>query len=155
MTEPATIATEDPEAPDSRACLAAYYADLAAAFDTGFEVSRSLDPQAADMRPPRGAFLVARTGGRAVGCVGLKGTGAPVAEIKRLWIAPEARGRGLARRLMTAAEREARALGITRLRLETNRALTGAIALYRATGWTEIPAFNDEPYAHHWFEKRL
>ena len=41
------------------------------------------------------------------------------------------------------------------MRLETNQRLTEAIQLYRSAGYTEIPAFNDEPYAHHWFEKRL
>jgi len=56
---------------------------------------------------------------------------------------------------MATAETRARALGMTRLRLDTNRALTAAIAMYRKTGWREIAAFNDEPYAHHWFEKDL
>ena len=56
---------------------------------------------------------------------------------------------------MTAAEERALALGMRRLRLDTNRALRAAMALYRTLGWREIPAFNAEPYAHHWFEKRL
>ncbi|WP_244437562.1 GNAT family N-acetyltransferase [Roseivivax isoporae] len=151
-----TLTDADPEDADARACLAAYYAELARLFDTGFDVGRSRDLEARDMRPPRGAFLIARgTEGAAAGCVGLKGTGGPEAEIKRLWVAPGARGAGLARALMAAAEDRARDMGITVLRLDTNRVLTGAIALYRATGWSEIPAYNDEPYAHHWFEKRL
>jgi GNAT superfamily N-acetyltransferase len=68
---------------------------------------------------------------------------------------PEARGLGLARRLMDEAEARARALGMAVLRLDTNRALPEALALYRVAGWHEVPAFNDEPYAHHWFEKAL
>ena len=154
MTIPEIVST-DPEAPEARSCLAAYYADLARLFETGFDVATSLDPQAADMRPPRGAFFVARVGDAAVGCVGLKGTGGEIAEIKRLWVAPAFRGCGLARRLMTEAETAARALTVIKLRLDTNRALTGAMSLYRAMGWQEVPAFNEEPYAHHWFEKRL
>lgn len=139
----------------ARACLAAYYATLANRFETGFDVANSLDPDADALRPPRGAFLLALADGAACGCVALKGDGTGTGEIKRLWIAPDARGRGLAKRLMAAAEARARALGMTRLRLDTNRALTEAITLYRATGWTEVAAFNAEPYAHHWFEKRL
>ncbi|WP_127903142.1 bifunctional helix-turn-helix transcriptional regulator/GNAT family N-acetyltransferase [Solirhodobacter olei] len=149
------IAEADPAAPAARACLAAYYAELARRFEAGFDVTLSRDPAAPDMRPPRGSFLLALSDGQPVGCVGLKGDGGPVAEIKRLWIAPSARGQGLARRLMAAAEARARALGITTLRLDTNRALAEAIALYRRTGWAEVPAFNDEPYAQHWFEKGL
>ena len=149
------IADEDPETPDATACLAAYYADLARLFETGFDPAASLDPERAALRPPRGTFLVARADGLPVGCCALKGDGSETGEIKRLWVAPAARGLGLARRLMTTAEDRARGLGMRRLRLDTNRALTAATALYRALGWREVPAFNAEPYAHHWFEKRL
>jgi ribosomal protein S18 acetylase RimI-like enzyme len=68
-----------------------------------------------------------------------------------MWVDESVRGLGLGRRMLT--ELEARASGT--VRLETNGSLTEAIALYRAAGWAEVPAFNDEPYAHHWFEKRL
>jgi ribosomal protein S18 acetylase RimI-like enzyme len=77
------------------------------------------------------------------------------AEVKRMWIAPEARGSGLGRRLLRALERHARAGGARALRLETNGALTEAIHLYRAEGYGEVSAFSDDPYAQHWFEKRL
>ncbi len=149
------IAEIDPEAADARYCLGEYYATLARRFETGFEVTKSLDPDAGALRPPFGAFLLALSGDAPLGCVALKGSGGEVGEIKRLWIAPAARGMGLATRLMEAAETRARTLGMTTLRLDTNRALTEAIALYRRLGWIEIPAFNAEPYAHHWFEKRL
>jgi GNAT superfamily N-acetyltransferase len=149
------IADEDPETPDARACLAGYYADLARIFESGFDPATSLDPDRAALRPPIGSFLVARADGLAVGCCALKGNGGTTGEIKRLWVAPPARGLGLARGLMAAAEDRARALGMRRLRLDTNRALAAAIRLYRATGWHEVPAFNAEPYAHHWFEKPL
>ena len=72
-----------------------------------------------------------------------------------MWIAPAARGLTLGRRLLQELERHAREAGVIVLRLETNRALTEAIALYRRSGYVEVDAFNDEPYAHHWFEKRL
>jgi len=150
-----SIEADDPESTEARACLQAYYDSLSAAIGEVFDPARSRDPDRAALRPPIGAFFVARRGGAPIGCVGLKGDGSPTGEIKRLWVAPAARGAGLARRLMATAETRARALGMTRLRLDTNRALTAAIAMYRKTGWREIAAFNDEPYAHHWFEKDL
>jgi ribosomal protein S18 acetylase RimI-like enzyme len=85
----------------------------------------------------------------------LKGQGGVEGEIKRLWVAPAARGLGLARRLMEAAEQAARELGIAVLRLDTNSALPEAAALYRRTGWREIERFNDDPYPDLFFEKRL
>lgn len=149
------IEAVDPASDDARFCLAAYYAELAERFEEGFEVSLSRDPDAADMRPPRGAFLVASSDGLPVGCVGLKGNGAQMGEVKRLWVAPHARGIGLGKRLMRAVEDEARALSMRVLRLDTNRALPEAYALYKRDGWTEIDRFNDDPYPDHFFEKRL
>ena len=78
-----------------------------------------------------------------------------LAEIKRLWVAPSARGQKLGRRLMDAVEDAARELGIAVLRLDTNSALAEAGQLYRSSGWTEIPRFNDDPYPDLFFEKRL
>lgn len=149
------VADADPECADARACLLSYYSDLDEAFEEGFEVETSLDPDPTALRPPVGAFLLARSDGLAIGCCALKGQGASVGEIKRMWVAPMARGLGVARQLLEAAEDRARTLGLTRLRLDTNRALKAAIALYRQTGWREVDPFNDERYAHHWFEKTL
>ena len=104
---------------------------------------------------PRGAFLVAMSDGLPIGCVGLKGTGSEIAEIKRLWVAPAARGLGLGRSLMDAAENAARRLCIRVLRLDTNSALPEALGLYRSTGWREIDRFNDDPYPDVFFEKHL
>jgi ribosomal protein S18 acetylase RimI-like enzyme/DNA-binding MarR family transcriptional regulator len=77
------------------------------------------------------------------------------AEIKRMWVAPAVRGLGLGGRLLADLEARAAANGVRTLRLETNRALEEAIGLYRAAGYREVAAFNDEPYADHWFEKTL
>lgn len=145
----------DPRCDEARYCLGEYYAELARRFEKGFDVSLSRDPDARDMIRPRGVFLVATSDGLPVGCVGLKGSGREIGEIKRLWVAPSARGLGLARRLMEAAENTARALSMKLLRLDTNRALTEALQLYRTTGWTEIDRFNDDPYPDAFFEKRL
>jgi GNAT superfamily N-acetyltransferase len=152
MTPHITLA--DPESAEARFCLQSYYDLLNARFSTGFEVSKSLDPQADAMRLPKGGFWLAHLAGQPVACVGLKG-GAEYGEIKRLWVADTARGHGLGRRLMKVAEDHAKTLGMTTLRLDTNVKLPEAIALYRATGWSEIERYNDDPYPTHFFEKRL
>jgi DNA-binding MarR family transcriptional regulator len=146
---------QDPRAPQALFCLQEYYAELGRRFKTGFDVNLSCDPQATDMMAPRGTFLVALSDDMPIGCVGIKGNGGPVAEVKRLWIAPSARGLGLAKRLMQQAEDAARALNIKTLRLDTNSALPEALRLYQTSGWTEIPRFNDDPYPDHFFEKHL
>ncbi|MEY9493843.1 bifunctional helix-turn-helix transcriptional regulator/GNAT family N-acetyltransferase [Bradyrhizobium elkanii] len=145
----------DPRSEGARYCLGEYYAELARRFEKGFDVKLSRDPEAKDMVRPRGSFIVAMSDGLPIGCVGLKGSSSGFAEIKRLWVAPGARGLGLGRRLMDAAERAARELGIAVLRLDTNSALPEAGQLYRRTGWTEIPRFNDDPYPDLFFEKHL
>lgn len=145
----------DPRGDDARYCLGEYYRELARRFKGGFEVSLSRDPDAIDMMSPRGAFFVAMSDGLPLGCVGLKGSGSELAEIKRLWVSPSARGLGLGRRLMERAEDAARTLSIKILRLDTNSALPEAGQLYRGTGWREIDRFNDDPYPDLFFEKRL
>lgn len=145
----------DPRCHDAEYCLDAYYAELAARFEEGFDVTRSRNPHAEQMVRPRGTFFIAMSDGLPIGCVGLKGVGHGMAEIKRLWVAPSARGLGLSKRLMARAESAARELSITTLRLDTNRALPEARQLYLRTGWTQIGRFNDDPYAHHFFEKQL
>jgi GNAT superfamily N-acetyltransferase len=149
------FAIEDPTTPDARWCIEQYFSELNARFDAGFDPSLSISADAHELTPPAGALLIGRSGERPVGCGALKfHPGAP-AEVKRMWVAPETRGLGLGRRLLEELERHARDMGAKVLRLETNRALREAIELYRRSGYREVDAFNDEPYAHHWFEKQL
>ncbi|MEV7194163.1 helix-turn-helix domain-containing GNAT family N-acetyltransferase [Streptomyces sp. NPDC093510] len=150
-----TLDAVDPGHPDARHCLLSYFTELQELFDTGFDPARSLLPDAGGLRPPHGLFLVARVHGEPVGCAGLKLPPGSPAEIKRMWVAPAARGLGLGRRFLTELEALAARRGHTVLRLDTNKALESAIGLYRSCGFQEVPAFNDEPYAHHWFEKRI
>ncbi len=145
----------DPGDDDAQRCLRGYEAELNDRFDAGFEVDAALPLPADDLRVPAGCFLVAYRDGEAIGCGGLKLHGPDPAEIKRVWVDRSARGLGLAGRLLAELEDRARAAGASAVRLDTNRTLTEAIALYRKTGYLEIEAFNDEPYAHHWFEKTL
>ena len=78
-----------------------------------------------------------------------------IGEIKRMWVAPSARGLGLAHRILQATEELARQAGLQKIQLDTNRSLGEARLLYLKNGYTEIPAYNDNPYAHYWFEKSL
>lgn len=149
------IFVEDPDSPDAKWCLGQYFAELGERFEGGFDAGRSIPADSTDLRPPRGTFLVARLDGRPVGCGAVKLAEPGVGSIKRMWVAPEVRGSGVGRRLLLALEREAAGLGMTLLRLETNRSLHQAQALYRRNGYREVAAFNDDPYADHWFEKRI
>jgi GNAT superfamily N-acetyltransferase len=124
-------------------------------FDDGFDLARSISAADHEMTPPAGLFLVATLHAEPVGCGALKFHPDAPAEIKRMWVAPAARGLGLGARLLTELEERAAASGVRTLRLETNRALGEAIRMYRAAGYREVAPFNDEPYAHHWFEKAL
>jgi DNA-binding MarR family transcriptional regulator/GNAT superfamily N-acetyltransferase len=148
----------DVESPSSRAgrwCLEQYYAELRDRFDAGFDPDTSSLPDAGEMAHPTGLFLIARLRGEPVGCGGVILHGPAPAEIKRMWVAPEVRGLGLGRRLLSELERLAGESGAPATRLDTNRNLTEAISMYRSSGYEEIPDFNGEPYAHHWFEKQL
>lgn len=145
----------DPAHEHARHCLAEYFAELDRRFSAGFDPARSLPADVDDMRPPAGVFLVATLRGEPVGCGALKFHGDEPAELKRMWVAPEARGLGVGRRLLVALEDHARRAGVRTLHLETNAALTEAIAMYRANGYVEVEPFNDEPYADRWFEKHL
>jgi DNA-binding MarR family transcriptional regulator/GNAT superfamily N-acetyltransferase len=149
------VAARDPRHPDARSCLRAYFGELSHRFDGGFDPGRSISADDEELTPPAGLLLVATVHGEPVGCGALKFHGGAPAEIKRMWVAPTARGLGLGRRLLADLEAHAAAHGVRTLRLETNRALGEAIGLYRSAGYREVAAFNEEPYAHHWFEKTL
>ena len=149
------VAPEAPGSADARLCLDTYFRELAARFDGGFDAQTDDSARVDDMKPPSGLFVLARLDGEAVGCGGLKRTGKATGEIKRVWTAPSVRGMGVARRMLRTLEAAASEMGLKTLRLDTNRALTEAHALYRSEGYREIARFNDNPYADHWFEKRL
>ncbi|MGZ4457938.1 MAG: bifunctional helix-turn-helix transcriptional regulator/GNAT family N-acetyltransferase [Nocardioidaceae bacterium] len=149
------VDVRDPRHPDARFCVRAYFDELAQRFDAGFDPERSISADDAELTPPAGLLLVAGLHGEPVGCGALKLHPDAPTEIKRMWVSGTVRGLGLGRRLLTELEQHAAARGARVLRLETNRALEEAIGLYRSAGYREVAAFNDEPYAHHWFEKTL
>lgn len=149
------VRMEAPNSVDARWCLDEYFRELAERFETGFDPTKSNPAHDEGMIPPAGCFVVARLDGCAVGCGALKRSDKTTGEIKRMWTAPSARGQGVARRVLQTLEAIAQEFGLKTLRLETNRTLKEAQALYRQEGYQEVAPFNDESYAHHWFEKQL
>jgi DNA-binding MarR family transcriptional regulator/ribosomal protein S18 acetylase RimI-like enzyme len=161
----------DPEHADARYCLAEYVAELNRRSTRGFDPSVGATALPHEVRPPAGQFFVVYGNSRAVptrpsasrpalhtsaiGCGAVKHHDDAPAEIKRMWIAPQARGLGLGRRLLDVLEACARAGGARTARIETSAVLPEALSLYRSAGWVEVAAFNDEPFADHWFEKAL
>jgi GNAT superfamily N-acetyltransferase len=146
----------DPPNVDARYCLRSYFEELGQRFDTGFDPAQSISASDEEMTLPNGLLLVAKLLGAAVGCGALKlHIDTRIAEIKRMWVAADVRGLGLGRRLLERLSVEAESRGMLILRLETNRALVEAKRLYQRAGFVEVEPFNDEPYAHHWFQKDL
>jgi GNAT superfamily N-acetyltransferase/DNA-binding MarR family transcriptional regulator len=150
-----SVAAEDPASEDARWCLSHYFAELAERFEEEFEPGRTLPADAADLVPPAGVFLIARVAGEPAGCGALKTHRPGVGEIMRMWVDRAHRGLGIGARLLDALESHASDLGHRTVRLYTNRSLDEAKAMYRSRGYEEIPRYNDDPYANHWFEKRL
>jgi DNA-binding MarR family transcriptional regulator/GNAT superfamily N-acetyltransferase len=149
------IRKADPAGADAQRCINAYFAELNRRSNVPYDPAKGVPAEPHEMTPPAGLFLVVYLNGEAVACGGVKHHPGAPSEIKRMWVAEPARGLGIARRLLTQLETDAAESGAATTRLETNGALTEAIAMYRSAGYQEVPAFNDEPFAHHWFEKAL
>src|ERR1700683_4358643 len=145
----------DPQDPAARRAVRAYIAELSYRFEDGFDPARGISATDGEVSLPAGLFLLATLYAEPVGCGVLKFHPDASAHLKRMWVAREVRGLGLGRRLLAELEAQAAAHGVRTLQLETHHALTEAIGLYRTAGYREVPAFNDEPYAHYWFEKTL
>jgi ribosomal protein S18 acetylase RimI-like enzyme len=150
-----TIVPERPDSDDVRWCFAQYYAELDRRIHGGFDASVALPLVDAGLLPPLGLVLVARRSGQLLGCGAVKLAEPGVAEIKRLWISPDARRQGVGGRILDELEARASAAGKRIVRLDTNGALSEAVALYRRRGYREVSPFNEERFADHWFEKDL
>jgi GNAT superfamily N-acetyltransferase len=150
-----TFAVVDAGSPEARLALERYVGELEQRFASGFDSRQALAEADAAFNEPSGRFVVAQLDGEVVGCGALLWLDQGAAEIKRMWVDPQRRGIGLGRRLLEHLEGEARRVGRSRVVLDTNEALTEAIAMYQAAGYVAIERYNDNPYAHHWFEKRL
>ncbi|MEJ7734491.1 MAG: GNAT family N-acetyltransferase [Polyangiaceae bacterium] len=150
-SSPHPIRRVDPDDPDAAALMSAYFEELRARLG-GFD-----RPSAEQLRSDAatGVVLVAHDTATAVACGSLRLLDAETAEIKRMFVTQGARGRGHARTMLRALEGEARARGCARIVLDTAAPLAEAASLYLAEGYREVAAYNDNPFAARWFEKRL
>jgi GNAT superfamily N-acetyltransferase len=157
----ASIAAVQPEfrlepidSPVGQRLMAAFHEDVTRVYpDWTPTTGPSVDPQ--EMKPPDGAFLVACADGEAVGCGGFKRLDERTAEIKRMFVAAEVRGRGIGRQILERLEQEAREAGYELARLDTGDRQPDALHIYRSAGYREIPDYNGNPAASYWFEKPL
>jgi GNAT superfamily N-acetyltransferase len=158
--EPVLIGVVAPDASAASQILRLYINDVASRYygrqATDDEIDAALreDPSI-DLAPPSGAFLVASQRGVVLGCAGMRFLPERVGEVKRLFVAPAARGRGLGARLMGELETIARGHAVSVLRLDTRHDLVESRRLYATLGYVEVPAFNDGRYAEHWLAKSL
>lgn len=147
----------EPIGPDSdevTILLGEYMAEIVASF--GYDDAQGSSTSDSDFKPPTGCLLVVRDDdGTAVGIGGVRLLDPATAEIKRMYLRSSIRGRGAGWALLNALEAKAIELGATRGVLDTNATLTSALALYRAAGWVEVPKYNDNEEATHWFAKEL
>jgi DNA-binding MarR family transcriptional regulator/GNAT superfamily N-acetyltransferase len=150
-----TVDEEAADTEDARQCLAKYFDELAARFEEGFDPGKGNATTEDDFIAPRGSFVITRLDGNPVGCGALRMIDAETAEVKRMWVAPSARGLGVASRMLRKLEAIAAGFGAKTVCLDTNRSLKEAQSLYKREGYAEIARFNDNPYADHWFAKRL
>jgi GNAT superfamily N-acetyltransferase len=144
----------DPEQPPASELLAAMRAELNDAYETFSRLDNPLLAPA-ELRAPAGAYVVGYEGEEAVAGGGVRRLADGVAEIKRMYVRPSARSRGVAAALLAALEDAARALGYTSARLDTGPKQPHALRLYRSAGYAEVPPYNDNPFACFWGEKRL
>lgn len=152
--EPVSFTTATPDSHESLGLLADYERELVhlgVSLDHGW--AGGLTP--GQLVPPRGAWLLGRAGKDAVACGGVRLLSPEVAEIKRMYVAPAARGQGVAMALLTRLEAAAAVLGARVVRLDTGPGMEVAVALYRRAGYAEIADYNGNPDAGWWFEKPI
>jgi len=145
----------DPGSRDAQWCVAQFFAEIDTLFDSGYDPAKAVVVGSEDLTPPRGALLVARLHGQPVGCGGVKLPDGEPAFLKRMWVAPSARGLGVAALLLDRLEGLALAAGSPAVTLDTNSLLTAAGRLYESRGYRQVPDFNGEPHADRWYRKEF
>jgi DNA-binding MarR family transcriptional regulator/GNAT superfamily N-acetyltransferase len=148
-----TLRPADPAEAMGAEAIGAYFAEIGRRF--GFDPSGEADKDARVLVPPVGTFVLAVSDGTAVACGGLQTIADGVGELKRMWVHDAWRGAGLGSRVLRYLEDQARALGHDIVRLDTNGALTEAIHMYEQAGYVPVARYNDNPWATHFFEKKL
>ena len=149
------IQRTDPAESDAAAMVLAMEEEIEALYADRPGSIHSVGATAAEMSAPLGGFLLVLSGDRAVGCGGFKRLDPWTCEIKRMYLSPEARGRGLSTRLLAALESQARELGYVRARLDTGDRQPAAKRLYEGAGYRRIADYNANTMASLWFEKAL
>ena len=149
------IRVEPADSAAAVSCLEQYARELTRRFEDGYDPGKTRSASVAELTPPAGCFVVARLDGEPVGCGALKTGPDKIGEIKRMWVKGSVRGLGLGRRILETLEEQAREYVVHVLRLDTNRSLKEAQALYRACGYHETAPFNDELYGPIFGSKRL
>jgi GNAT superfamily N-acetyltransferase len=152
-----TVTSTPVDHPDAADLLRRYFTDIVGRYYGRDATTAEVDDAMADDDPSNDLplLLIARHGGEPAACAGLRLVEPGLAEIKRVFVRLEFRGRGAGGRLLAAIEEAAAELGVTTLRLDTRHDLVEARGLYAKHGYREVPAFNDDKYAEHWFEKQL
>ena len=155
MIDDLRLEVVDPLDDDAVVSVEAYFAELNTRFPGGFDGEGAIESGAEGLRPPVGAFVLARLGDQAAGCGGVHTFERGIGEIKRMWVDPRHRGKGVGVALLEELERLSSTLGHRVVRLDTNENLPEALAMYRSRGYVEIDRYNDNPYPTHFFEKAL
>lgn len=160
MTMTWNVTPERYDTPEAAALCRDYYDEVASRYWGRPATAREIDEGLTDdgverLAPPTGEFVVGRHDGTAAACAGLRLVDPDTAELTRVYVRPAFRGTGGGGLLLTAAEAAARDFGVKRIRLDTRNDLVEARALYARHGYVEVPAFNNGPYAEHWFAKSL
>jgi GNAT superfamily N-acetyltransferase len=128
------------------------YDRAGAGIDLDREIAAGPPP---DLVPPNGVLLLARVDGEPAGLGGVRHLDTDVAEVKSMYVVPAHRGTGLGRRILARLDQIALEHGCRAVRLDTSDYLTPAVGLYRAAGYREVPAYNENPKADLWFERSL
>ena len=155
MSDAVIFEVVDARCAEAIEAIRAYFTELDAQFAAGFNDWDALTEGAANFDSPTGVFYLVRIDGEVAGCGGARTLGPGIGEIKRMWISPLHRGKGLASRLLAELESAIEAMGHHTVRLDTNATLTPAITMYESSGYRSIERYNDNPDAERWFEKQL
>ncbi|MGD6745736.1 GNAT family N-acetyltransferase [Streptomyces sp. BH106] len=159
-----TVAPEPYDSPAAAALWRAYYTEVSDRWyllheghvTDPVELERAIVSESgSELAPPRGQLLLARFAGEPAGTAGVRMVDAVTAELTRVYVREDLRGKGGAALLVAAAEDAARALGATAIRLDTRDDLVEARSLYARLGYEETAPHNDDVYAEHWFRKPL
>jgi GNAT superfamily N-acetyltransferase len=149
-----TLAIEPADCETSLALQSAFFADIASRYP-GWSPASSQAAEPSELAPPNGVWLVAYSDGRAVGCGGLQRLDDETGEMRRLFVDPMVRGRGIGHILLAELEQHARRLGYRRVRLTTGDQQPHALGMFQSADYREIPPFTNGIFTRHWMEKQL